>query len=90
MPGMIIGVGAAVGSAILYAVGIVLQAGAARSAPVEDALRLALFRRLVRSRRWLAGTALGLLGWALQTVALLHAPLTLVQPLLGLSLCSCS
>ena len=70
----------------LYSAGIALQTVEARAAPVEQALHLALFRRLVAKPRWLAGTALGLAGWALQALALTHAPLTLVQPLLGVSL----
>src|SRR2546429_485494 len=50
------------------------------------ALRLSLFRRLVAKPRWVAGTGLGLAGWALQALALTKAPLTVVQPLLGTSL----
>jgi drug/metabolite transporter (DMT)-like permease len=49
-------------------------------------MRLSLFVRLVKRPRWVVGTALGLTGWALQALALAHAPLTLVQPLLGSSL----
>ena len=36
----------------------------------------------MRNRRWLGATALGLLGWPLEIVALLLAPLTVVQPCL--------
>ena len=86
MPGILTGSVAALGASAFYAVGIVLQAVEARAAPATQALRLALFRRLVARRRWLAGTALGLAGWALQAFALTRAPLTLVQPLLGTSL----
>jgi drug/metabolite transporter (DMT)-like permease len=83
MPGLLIGALAAIGAAGLYAVGIALQGVEARAAPSDQALQLSLFRRLVRRPRWLAGTVLGLIGWGLQAFALLHAPLTLVQPLLG-------
>src|SRR5437762_1787476 len=86
MPGILSGVVAAVAASALYAVGIALQALEARVAPVEQALRLSLFRRLVTRPIWLMGTGLGLVGWALQAFALTHAPLTLVQPLLGVSL----
>jgi hypothetical protein len=86
MPSLAIGILAAAGASALYAIGIALQAVEARIAPSEHALRLSLFRRLVARPRWIAGTALGLAGWALQALALAHAPLTLVQPLLGLSL----
>ena len=63
-----------------------LQAGEAKAAPADHALRLSLLRGLVRRPRWLAGTGLGLAGWALQALALTWAPLTVVQPLLGTSL----
>ena len=71
---------------MLFALGIGLQALEARVGPAEQALRLSLFRRLVRRPRWLAGTALGLAGWVAQGYALTRAPLTLVQPLLAANL----
>ena len=37
----------------------------------------------MRNRRWLGATALGLAGWPLEIVALLLAPLTVVQPCLA-------
>src|SRR2546426_11731197 len=86
MPGLLTGILAALAASALYAVGMALQAVEARLAPEAQALRLSLFRRLVRRPRWIAGTALGLSGWALQALALAQAPLTLVQPLLGSSL----
>jgi drug/metabolite transporter (DMT)-like permease len=86
MSDSLIGVAAAIGSAALYAVGIALQALDARQQPIERALRLSLFRALVRRPRWVAGTAAGLAGWGLQALALTYAPLTLVQPLLTVSL----
>jgi drug/metabolite transporter (DMT)-like permease len=86
MPHLLLGVLAALGAAALFAVGIGLQALEARAEAPERALRLRLFLRLVRRPRWLAGTALGVLGWGLQAYALTQAPLTLVQPLLGASL----
>ncbi len=54
--------------------------------PGEHGLRLSLIGRLVRNRRWLGATALGLLGWPLEIVALLLAPLTVVQPCLAAGL----
>jgi uncharacterized membrane protein len=86
MPGSLAGILLACGASAVYTIGIALQAVDARDAPAQQALRVALFRRLIRRPRWLAGTALGLLGWVLQALALLHAPLTLVQPLLGTSM----
>jgi hypothetical protein len=86
MPDLLTGVLAALGASALYAVGMGLQALEAREAPPERALRFSLFLRLVRSPRWLLGTAVGLAGWIVQAFALTRAPLTLVQPLLGTSL----
>jgi drug/metabolite transporter (DMT)-like permease len=76
---------AALASAALYASAVTLQALEARSAPVELHLRPSLIGFLLRRRRWLLGTALGILGWPLQAVALAFAPLALVQPILALS-----
>lgn len=86
MPALLIGVLAALGAAALFALGIGLQALEAREEATERALRFSLFYRLVRRPRWLAGTALGLVGWLVQAYALTKAPLTLVQPLLGTTL----
>ena len=49
----------------------------------EHSLRPSLIGKLVRNRRWLGATALGLAGWPLEIVALLLAPLTVVQPCLA-------
>jgi hypothetical protein len=54
-----------------------------RAAAALPSLRLgrpaASLRSLFGSRRWLAGTAVGLAGWALYVAALARAPLSLVQ-----------
>ena len=86
MLGLVAGIGAAVGASTLYSLGIALQALDAREAPHEEHLRLALARSLVRRARWLAGTGLSMLGWPLQVVALLLAPLVVVQPALAVGL----
>ena len=78
-----LGIVAAVGASLLYNTSIALQALEAREVPGEHSLRLSLIGRLVRNRRWLGATALGLLGWPLEIVALLLAPLTVVQPCLA-------
>ena len=52
----------------------------------EEHLRLALMRNLLGRARWLAGTGLSVLGWPLQVVALLLAPLVVVQPTLAAGL----
>jgi drug/metabolite transporter (DMT)-like permease len=54
----------------------------ARNVPREHSLRISLIGKLVRNRKWLGATALGLVGWPLEIVALLLAPLTVVQPCL--------
>ncbi len=86
MVDLVLGIGAAVGASTLYSLGIALQAMDAREAPHEEHLRLALARSLLRRARWLAGTGLSILGWPLQVVALLLAPLVLVQPALAVGL----
>jgi drug/metabolite transporter (DMT)-like permease len=78
-----LGITAAVGASLLYNTSIALQALEARRVPGEHALRPSLLGRLVRNRRWLGATGLGLLGWPLEIAALLLAPLTVVQPCLA-------
>lgn len=78
-----LGIVAAVAASLLYNTSIALQALEAREVPGEHALRPSLLGRLVRNRRWLGATALGLAGWPLEIVALLLAPLTVVQPCLA-------
>src|ERR1700752_3084879 len=76
----------ALAAAGLFAVGIALQAGEARRASAEQSLRPSLLRRLVGRPRWVAAPVAGPLGWAFAGVALLFAPLTLVQPTLCMAL----
>jgi drug/metabolite transporter (DMT)-like permease len=78
-----LGILAAVAASALYNTSIALQALEARQVPVEHALRPSLLGRLLRNRRWLGATGLGLLGWPLEIAALLLAPLTVVQPCLA-------
>jgi hypothetical protein len=82
----VLGIAAAVGASTLYSLGVVLQAMDAKEAPVEAHLRLALAWRLVRRGRWLLGTGLSILGFPLQLVALMLAPLVVVQPALAAGL----
>jgi drug/metabolite transporter (DMT)-like permease len=83
---MALGLAAAVLAAACYECGYVLQALETRAAPSDDFLRPSLLLRLAARRRWLAGTALSLVGAGLQILALAHAPVTLVQPVLALGL----
>jgi drug/metabolite transporter (DMT)-like permease len=71
---------------LLYNTSIALQALEVRGESDDHSLRVSLLGRLVRNRRWLGATALGLLGWPLEIVALLLAPLTVVQPCLAAGL----
>jgi drug/metabolite transporter (DMT)-like permease len=77
-----LGIAAAVAASLLYNTSIALQALEAREVPGELSLRPSLIGRLVRNRRWLRATGLGFAGWPLELVALLLAPLTVVQPCL--------
>jgi len=86
MSRLLLGLLAAFGAAGLYSAGIALQALEARQIAKQHALRIGLLWRLVRRPRWLLGITLDLGGWALQTLALTLAPLTLVQPALAVGL----
>jgi hypothetical protein len=77
-----LGILAAVGASALYNTSIALQALQARDVPHEHSLRVSLIGKLVRNRKWVGATVLGFLGWPLEIVALLLAPLTVVQPCL--------
>src|SRR3954466_3436615 len=72
-----LGVLAALVSAVLYSGGgaadgrgVTLQAMEAREAPTDESLKLSLLSRLVRRRRWLAGTGCVVGGWVMQAAAL--------------------
>ncbi|HLL91921.1 MAG TPA: hypothetical protein VK252_03200 [Solirubrobacteraceae bacterium] len=86
MVDLVLGIAAAVGASTLYSLGIALQAMDAKEAPHHEHLRLALVQGLFRRARWLIGTGLSILGWPLQVVALLLAPLVVVQPALAAGL----
>src|SRR3954471_23229987 len=78
-----LGIICAIGASALYNTSVALQALEARDVGHEHALRVSLIGRLVRNPRWLIATVIGLLGWPLEIVALLLAPLTVVQPCLA-------
>src|SRR4051795_10195025 len=81
-----LGFALALAAACCYETGYALQAIEARKAPAERALKPSLMTYLIRRPLWVGATALSLLGWPLQIFALVHAPLTLVQPTLALGL----
>ena len=70
-------------AALANAVALVLQAQEARETPEEHAARFSLLWMLARRPRWVVGTVLLAIGWPLQIVSLLFAPLTVVQPVLA-------
>jgi drug/metabolite transporter (DMT)-like permease len=78
-----LGIICAIGASALYNTSIAMQALEAREVGHEHALRASLIGRLIRNPRWLVATLIGLLGWPLEIVALLLAPLTVVQPCLA-------
>lgn len=81
-----LGFGLALAAACCYETGYALQAIEARKAPAKKALKPSLFGYLLTRPLWVGATLLSLLGWPLQILALAHAPLTLVQPVLALGL----
>jgi hypothetical protein len=86
MVDLLLGIVAAIGASALYSLGVALQAIDAKRAPHQVHLRLGLARNLVVRPRWLLGTGMSILGWPLQVVALLLAPLVVVQPTLAAGL----
>lgn len=81
-----LGITAAALASCLYNVGLLLQADASRREPVGTAFAPGLLGRLIARRRWLAGLFTGIAGWPLQAFAFTRAPLTVVQPMLGVGL----
>jgi len=57
-----LGIAAAVGASVLYNTSIALQALEVRDVSHEHSLRPSLIGKLLRNRRWLGATALGLVG----------------------------
>src|SRR3954447_16306025 len=80
------GIAAAAVAAACFDAGLALQALDARELPKEHGLRPRLLGRLVRRKRWVAGTGLAFGGWPFHLLALGLAPLSLVQPTLALGL----
>jgi drug/metabolite transporter (DMT)-like permease len=78
-----LGVFVAIAAAVANAFAIVLQAGEDRRTPKSQSGRVSLLIGLAHRPRWLAGTALMVVAWPLQILALALAPITVVQPLLS-------
>ena len=75
----LLGLAAAIGAAILFNVGIALQALEARRAPKSLSLKVGLLGHLLQRPLWLLGAALGIIGFGPQLVALAYAPFAVVQ-----------
>ena len=86
MVDLLLGIAAAVGASTLYSLGIALQALDAKESSHDEHLHPSLVMSLVRRSRWLAGTGMSILGFPLQLVALMLAPLVVVQPALAAGL----
>jgi drug/metabolite transporter (DMT)-like permease len=76
---VILGLVCALGTAVSYGVGSVLQAIAARREPPSDGLDPGLLLRLLRSWRYVTGLGLDTLGFLLTLVAVQSLPLFVVQ-----------
>lgn len=72
----------AVGAALLFGLGSVVQQRVASVAPPGNSLRLGLLLWLVRQPKWLAGVGTALVGNMLSGAALGMGSVALVQPLL--------
>jgi hypothetical protein len=83
---LILGLFAAVCASTFYSIGVVLQSMDAKEAPSGLHLRIGLAVRLIRRKRWLLGTGISMLGWPMQVIALILAPLVVVQPALAAGL----
>src|ERR671932_790323 len=75
-----LGIVAVLAASAAYNAGVVLQALDAREEPEACGLKLALLGRLLRPKRWLAGTILSLLAFPVQVRAYANAPISVVQP----------
>jgi drug/metabolite transporter (DMT)-like permease len=70
----------------LFSAGLVLQATESREIDSKYSLHLALIRRLLTRPRWVEGTLLIFAGYPFHVLALLLAPLSIVQPALAAGL----
>jgi drug/metabolite transporter (DMT)-like permease len=80
---MLTGVLLALAAAACFECSYVLQALEVRSLPSIGRPGLGMLRRLAARPRWTLAIALGLAGFGLQVLALRHAPVALVQPVLA-------
>ncbi len=86
MESTVLGALAALVASGLFSAGLVLQATESREMDSRFSLHLALIRRLLSRPRWVQGTLLTFLGYPFHVLALLLAPLSIVQPALAAGL----
>lgn len=80
MQSVVVGILLALAASVTLNTAFLIQhAGVVRLPAVSARRPLATVRALGRSRAWMAGLALGCVGWALHVAALARAPLSLVQ-----------
>ena len=72
----------AVLAAVFLAIGIVVRQRATVDVPAEHGISPVMFRTLIRSRLWWAGTGAAIAGFGFQALALAEGSLLLVQPIL--------
>lgn len=77
---------AALAASALFSAGLVLQATETRAVDSRFSLHLSLITQLISRPRWVIGTVVTVLGYPFHVVALLLAPLTVVQPALAAGL----
>lgn len=77
------GIAVALAAAVANAFAVVFQAAEDRRSPASKSGRFSLLALMAGRRRWLMGTALLVLAWPLQILALALAPITVVQPTLA-------
>ena len=75
-------VAAALAGAVFTAIGIVVRQRATMDVPDDQGVSALMITTLLRRRRWWAGTASAVTGYAFQAVALAYGSLLLVAPLL--------
>jgi hypothetical protein len=76
----------AVGAALANAVTTILQRIGVETAPKEASMHLSLITHAIHKRVWLVGMGLMVASFGLQTTALAHARLSVVQPVLTIEL----
>jgi hypothetical protein len=83
---ILVAIGLAALAACCFTGSVRLQHSAVRAVNPGESLSIRSLGRVIRSRRWFAGTALAVTGSGLHVVALSLAPLVVVQPIGVLSL----